>query len=106
LAVVADGGFDAGRGRTAAWSTYLHWLPCRGSMLDGTIIHPTVGDGPMIMIGFSDRDWDTPPGTGYLTVATITISATLTAIITLRTPRRGAEDISPSDRESGSLTLA
>lgn len=29
-----------------AWSTYLYWLPCRGSMLDGTIIHPTVGDGP------------------------------------------------------------
>jgi hypothetical protein len=23
----------------AAWSTYLHWLPCRGSMLRGSIIH-------------------------------------------------------------------
>jgi hypothetical protein len=23
----------------AGWSTYLHWLPCRGSMLRGSIIH-------------------------------------------------------------------
>jgi hypothetical protein len=23
----------------AAWSTYLHWLPCRGSMLRGSIIY-------------------------------------------------------------------
>jgi hypothetical protein len=23
----------------AAWSTYLYWLPCRGSMLRGSIIH-------------------------------------------------------------------
>jgi hypothetical protein len=29
----------------AAWSTYLYWLPCRGTMLEGTLIHPTVGDG-------------------------------------------------------------
>jgi hypothetical protein len=29
----------------AGWSTYLHWLPCRGTMLEGTIIHPRVGDG-------------------------------------------------------------
>jgi hypothetical protein len=58
------------------------------------------------MIIFSDRDWDTPPGTGYLTVATLTISAILTAIMTLLAPQRGAEDKSPSDRESGSLTLA
>ena len=25
----------------AAWSTYLYWLPCRGTMLEGTIIHPS-----------------------------------------------------------------
>ena len=25
----------------------------------------------MIMVGFSERDWDEPPGTGYLTVAAI-----------------------------------
>ena len=45
----------------------------------------------MIMINFSNAIWDTPPGTGYLTVATITISAILTVIMTLRTPqgRRG-----------------
>jgi hypothetical protein len=29
----------------AAWSTYLYWLPCRGSMLEGTLIHPYSGDG-------------------------------------------------------------
>ena len=44
------------------------------------------------MIIFSDRDWDTPPGTGYLTVAVITISAILTVIMTLRRPERGADD--------------
>ena len=44
------------------------------------------------MINFSDANWDCPPGTGYLTVATITISAILTAIMTLRTPQRGADD--------------
>ena len=27
------------------------------------------------MIIFSDRDWDTPPGTGYITVAVITSCA-------------------------------
>ena len=27
------------------------------------------------MIRFSDANWDSPPGFGYLTVATITISA-------------------------------
>jgi hypothetical protein len=29
----------------AAWSTYLYWLPCRGSMLDGTLIRPYTDDG-------------------------------------------------------------
>jgi hypothetical protein len=23
----------------AGWSTYLHWLPCRGSMRRGSIVH-------------------------------------------------------------------
>jgi hypothetical protein len=36
----------------------------------------------MIMIKFSDANWDSPPGFGYLTVATTTISAILTAIMT------------------------
>jgi hypothetical protein len=60
----------------------------------------------VIMIRFSDANWDSPPGTGYLTVATITISAILTVIMTLLAPHRAAEDKSPSGRESGSLTLA
>lgn len=29
----------------AAWSTYRYWLPCRGSMLDGTLIKPIRDDG-------------------------------------------------------------
>ncbi len=37
----------------------------------------------LVMVKFSDANWDCPPGTGYLTVATITISAILTAIMTL-----------------------
>ncbi len=60
----------------------------------------------MIMVGFSERDWDEPPGTGYLTVATITISAILTAIMTLRTPRKVADDEQQQDHDSGSLTAA
>jgi hypothetical protein len=35
----------------------------------------------VIMIKFSGVDWDSPPGFGYLTVAAITISAILTAIM-------------------------
>jgi hypothetical protein len=38
------------------------------------------------------RGPDTPPSFGYLTVATITISAILTVIMTLRTPKRGADE--------------
>jgi hypothetical protein len=58
------------------------------------------------MIIFSDANGDTPPGTGYLTVATITISAILTLIMTLRTPQRVADDQPRQDDHSGSLTLA
>jgi hypothetical protein len=58
----------------------------------------------MIMVGFSERDWDDPPGTGYLTVATITISAILTAIMTLRAPQRGPDDAPRQNSHSGSLT--
>jgi hypothetical protein len=59
----------------------------------------------VIMTNFSDANWDSSPGTGYLTVATITISAILTAIMTLLAPCRGAEHKSPSDRLSGSFRL-
>ena len=58
------------------------------------------------MIIFSDANGDTPPGTGYLTVGTITISAILTVIMTLRKPQRGADDEPHQDHHSGSLTLA
>jgi hypothetical protein len=44
------------------------------------------------MIIFSERDWDDPPGTGYLTVAVITICAIRTVIMTLRGARRVADD--------------
>ena len=55
--------------------------------------------GYMIMVGFSERDWDEPPGTGYLTVAAIAISAILIVIMTLRMPPRAAEaDPQPSPR--------
>jgi hypothetical protein len=59
----------------------------------------------MIMIGFSERDWDDPPGTGYLTVASITISAILLVIMTLRIPRTAADGDPQPDYDSGSLTL-
>jgi hypothetical protein len=60
----------------------------------------------MDMMKFSDADRDCPPGTGSLTVATITISAVLTLIMTLRTPQRSADDQPRQDNHSGSLTLA
>jgi hypothetical protein len=59
----------------------------------------------MIMVGVSERDWDEPPGTGYLTVATITISAILTVIMTLRIPRTAADGDPQPDHDLGSLTL-
>jgi hypothetical protein len=233
----------------AGWSTYLHWLPCRGTMLEGTIIHPRVGDGrsyeefekldpavkatllacdrrmdgdqgpweselnvvalallgvawlalvlglrwqlrtkevaalpglatlalaglvaigdaasggdafiPMIVVwsielsaaaglvailvwqpevhgrhmrrllvvlwgttafgfihvmaeytimsNFSDRNWDAPPGTGYLTVAVIAVSAILTAIMTFRAPKSGDDDEPHQGHPSGSLSHA
>jgi hypothetical protein len=60
----------------------------------------------MIMIVFSDRDWDTPPGTRYLTVAAITICAILIVIMTLRMPQSGADNEPHPDQQLGSLTLA
>ena len=60
----------------------------------------------VIMIGFRFSTWNPPPGFGYLIFATITISAILTVIMTLRTPLRGADDEPRQDHHSGSLTLA
>jgi hypothetical protein len=60
----------------------------------------------LIMVKFSDANWDCPPGTGYLTVATITISAILTLIMTRRTPQRSAHDEPHQDHHSRSLTIA
>ena len=46
LAVVGDGRSDAGRGLAATGrSTYLYWLPCRGSMLRGSFINYYVDVG-------------------------------------------------------------
>jgi hypothetical protein len=59
-----------------------------------------------IMSRFSDANWDSPPGSGYLTVAVLTISAILTAIMALPTPRRGADDEPHQDHHAGSLTPA
>jgi hypothetical protein len=50
--------------------------------------------------GFPD---ETPPGTGYVTVAVITISAILTAIMTIRAPKSG-DDEPDQDHHSESLT--
>jgi hypothetical protein len=58
----------------------------------------------MIMIGFSDRDWDSPPGTGYFTVAAITICAIVIVIMTLRMPKRAAEAEPQVDPRAESLT--
>jgi hypothetical protein len=58
------------------------------------------------MIIFSSWDWDTPPGTGYITVGVITICAILTVIMTLRAPKRRGGDESHQDHQSGSLALA
>ena len=60
----------------------------------------------VIMIHFSDADWDTPPGTGCVTVAGITIPAILIVIKTLSTPQRGRDDEPQTHPRSGSLTLA
>jgi hypothetical protein len=38
-AVVATSALMLAAAVAAAWSTYLYWLPCRGSMLRGSIIH-------------------------------------------------------------------
>jgi hypothetical protein len=57
----------------------------------------------VIIIHFSDADWDTPPGTGCVTVAGITISAILIVIKTLSTPQRGRDDEPQTDSRSGSL---
>jgi hypothetical protein len=59
----------------------------------------------MIMIRFSERNWDSPPGTGYLTVAAITISAILIVIMTLRIPRTAADGDPQPEYDSGSLTF-
>jgi peptidoglycan/LPS O-acetylase OafA/YrhL len=52
------------------------------------------------------RGTDTPPSFGYRTVATITISAILTAMMTLRTPQRVADDEPHQDNHSGLLAGA
>ncbi len=59
----------------------------------------------IVMVNFTEANWDTPPGFGYLTVATLTISAVLTVIMTLRAPKRRADE-PHEDHHSGSRTRA
>lgn len=40
----------------------------------------------VFMIAFSDANWDVPPLTGYVTVATLIVSAVLTLTLALRSP--------------------
>jgi hypothetical protein len=49
------------------------------------------------MIIFSERDWDDPPGFGYLTVAVITICAILTVIMTLCARQRRTDYVPHRD---------
>jgi hypothetical protein len=58
----------------------------------------------IVMVNFTEANWDTPPGTGYLTVATLTISAILTVIMTLRPPKSSADNEPHQDHHSGSLS--
>jgi hypothetical protein len=60
----------------------------------------------VIMIGFRFSTWNPPPGFGYLIFATITTSAILTVIMTLRAPRKVADDEPGQVDHSGSVTLA
>jgi hypothetical protein len=57
----------------------------------------------VIMIGFRFSTWNPPPGFGYLIFATITISAILTVIMTLRAPRRVADHDQHQDHHSALL---
>lgn len=58
------------------------------------------------MLRFGGGIGDTPPGFGYLTAATITISAILTVIMTLCALQSGSEDEPQPNHDSGSLTRA
>ena len=96
------------RNRGVATRSFRSRCPATGGSAvgnHGLWFHPRDG-GLFAMIIFSDAIGDTPPGTGYLTVATIAISAILTLIMTLRTPKRTADDEPHQDPHAGSLTLA
>jgi hypothetical protein len=49
------------------------------------MVHATFEFSAMMI--FSDANWDVPPGTGYLTGATLAISGLLTVLMTLRPPQ-------------------
>ncbi len=68
-----------------AWSTYLHWLPCQGSMLESTAfgLGHFIFDYAMMTV-FSGADWDVPPGTGYGTALVLVVAALSTAMMTIR----------------------
>jgi hypothetical protein len=96
--VVGDGGSDV-RGRQILRLVIVLW----GTTAFG-VVHVYIEN--VIMIGFRFSTWNPPPGFGYLIFATITISAMLTAIMTLRTPQRVAGDEPHQDHDPTALTHA
>ena len=56
----------------------------------------------VIMMSWSSANWDVPPGTGWLTVTGLTVSAVLTAALSLR-PGRGQPEALPGPPELGVL---
>jgi hypothetical protein len=72
-------------GRCFQWLVVVPWGTRAFGVIHGVTEYVAV-------IIFSDRDWDTPPGTGHLTVAVITICGILTVIMTLRAPQKGADE--------------
>ncbi len=64
------------------------------------------------MTGWSSANWDSPPGTGALTVVTLATSAVLTLVMTMRAPRRlvehqaaavGARSTAPTEQQDRCL---
>ena len=86
-------------GAAAAWSTYLHWLPCRGSMLSGSIVRDYVYgpafsdaclqrmDGGMPFLYLSARSEQVPGATELAVVAMVLVGlAWLAPVLALRQP--------------------
>lgn len=88
-------------GAAAAWSTYLHWLPCRGSMLSGSVMRgyaygPEFSDaclrtmdGGMPFHYLSERSEPVPGAAGWAVAAMLLVAlAWLMPVLALRWPIR------------------